>query len=422
MVKGRIACLCTMLTILTAGESRGQVDRKDLRPKEYKDFIPKEYVVKDADQRRMADDQRQRLTILKQQAATRPATTKPMTKPVADATAPPPGKVWRWRAKPAAPQAVKEWVASFEEMRMRALSELGARMNTDSLGAREGANVDEHWKQLSAERERIADTSQVPIFSQAYLEYGRVMQLGELQVLSIIDGRTFMARRGFSQLRIIGIDTSGLRPKMVKKIEVPMRVTAPKPERGKPIASSELVLELFDYAPYIEKYAAPAPPVIVRKPKAAQPAPPGSVHVLIAQIPTDPKNEAPLSMTESQQKQFPQWAQRNLVGRPLEVNILPDEIEPAGKEFTVRGFGKAVFENAPEVWFEVQAQLDAGQKAMVPQRVTPPDPQSERILAGKVKQVTFVPETPALGMKPAIPARVVFVLANCKLRELNSPR
>jgi hypothetical protein len=139
------------------------------------------------------------------------------------------------------------------------------------------------------------------------------------------------------------------------------------------------------------------------------------VHVLLASIPTDPKTEESLAMTEAQQTQFPQWAQRNLVGKTLSVEINPVDWESSANQIKVRTLAMALFEEAPSVWFEVQAQLEQSQKEMLPQGT------QIKVITGKIKLVSIIPKTPEYGMKPAIPARVLFVLTGCKLTDFSEP-
>jgi hypothetical protein len=81
------------------------------------------------------------------------------TRPVATAAKPPvpqPQRYFKWRAKPNAPQAVKDWVGSFDVLRGALISEIDAELEGEALsGQREEARLREETKEAEAEVSKI---------------------------------------------------------------------------------------------------------------------------------------------------------------------------------------------------------------------------------------------------------------------------
>jgi hypothetical protein len=409
---------------------------------------------------------------LNKRAATRPAT-------VAKAPAPQQPKFFKWRAKPNAPQAVKDWVDSFDVLRGALISEIDAALEAELTGGKEEesrlreqigeaetrlakiksrpitvrtvrsgafiqqiADADElaaqkadmkeaddalqklrrrraeilrgkflspEAQKLAAHKEKLADTSQIPI-TRLRLIRGRVGYLVDPVTIGYVaDERNFVARWGRQTVWISGMDTTGLKNGVLKTITIPVRVTGTKATAN--IVSTEremYVLEPFEYAEFVEQAEVDSPASVDSG--VANSKPFASIADLVMAMPRSAGDD-PLRMTTLQQQDFPLWLEKHALGRGLSTHAIVGDVTPEkGKGITLHGVGTARLENGQHVDYQIQAQFpETNRPMLVALRQG-----EERRVTGVIKEITIIRPRSRPGATPE-PAKLVIVMTDCQL-------
>jgi hypothetical protein len=270
-------------------------------------------------------------------------------------------------------------------------------------------NLSPEGQKLVTLKEKLADTSQIPI-TRLRLVRGRVGFITEpLTISYVVDERNFVARLGRLAVWISDMDTAGLKNGVTKNISVPMRVTGTKTSGNVASAEREMyVLEPFEYSQYVEQAEVDAPATIESGVVLAKPF--ASVADVVIVMPRSAGDD-PLRMTTLQQQEFPAWLEKNVLGRGLSTHLTVGDVTPEkGKGITVHGTGTARLENGQEVVYQIQAQFGEDQRPFL---IALREGENRGVI-GVIKEITITRPRTRAGVTPEL-SRLVIVMTDCRL-------